>query len=163
MAHKSGHGCKCPRTICNGKCHQARNAKEKYRKPIAHRKRQANEQDEEANRQAAAWLAHQERARANTRHENVAKALIMAPPQRSGKTCPILINEKARDIKHYHKLKSLGAKPPKDEKKYERRLPNLDWRPRRDAFKDLMRNSNLKWRREKLGNWYYPCIVRYSA
>ena len=82
------------RTICNGKCQQARNAKEKRRKAIAHQQRQANEQEEAANRQAAARLAHQERVRAKTSRQNAAKAFIMAPPQRSDKKCPHLINEK---------------------------------------------------------------------
>ena len=90
----SEYGCKRLRTICNGKCQQARNAKEKHRKAIAHQQRQANEQEEAANRQAAARLAHQERARAKTSRENAAKALIMAPPQRSDKKCPHLLNEK---------------------------------------------------------------------
>ena len=90
----SEYGCKRLRTICNGKCQQARNAKEKHRKAIAHQQRQANEQEEAANRQAAARLAHQERVRAKTSRQNAAKAFIMAPPQRSDKKCPHLINEK---------------------------------------------------------------------
>ena len=90
----SEYGCKRLRSLCNGKCQQARNAKEKHRKAIAHQQRQANEQEEAANRQAAARLAQQERARNKTSRENAAKAMIMAPPQRLDKKCPHLINEK---------------------------------------------------------------------